>query len=226
MPLVDQNVKKVEETVFEPNSFDFNNKKNEKQIKPNLNLLGYKGLTKDKYSYVVTKQGWYAEMVLTNGQSVKNLTYMLSKMVVDDAGKFWRSLEVGTNITHLAYSFRENTTQQQEFWDIRLQRLQNELTQAISEHQRFQIQKRMNMLTDQLTVQRRVEQKLWSREYLMIVFAETKEQLRDLMVTLKTSANNGTAPYRFTEMSKREKEERLYTLNNPSQYLEGQHEQD
>jgi hypothetical protein len=224
MPLKDINTKEVEALVYEPKDIDYSDQKLSKRIESVSTLLGYKGLTKDKYSFIVTKgrgkyKGGYAEMVVTSGQNVRNLTNAISNQVVSDAGKLFKALEVGTDITFLAYSFRENTQQQQAAWSHKLSSTEQQLQKATTAQQKSRLKRRIHMIQDEINIQKRVEQNLWSREYLMIVFGDTKEDLITKMRTLKNLSLEGTAPFSYHTLTTREKEERLYTLNNPADYM-------
>lgn len=224
MPLKDVNTKAVESLEFEPKNIDFSDPKLYKRLNSMSMLLGYKGLTKDKYSFIVTKgrgkyKGGYAEMVVTSGQSVRNLTNAISNQVVSDAGKLFKALEVGTDITFLAYSFRENTQQQQVAWAHKLSLVEQQLQRATTNKQKSRLKRRIRMINDEIGIQKRVEQNLWSREYLMIVFGDTKEDLIAKMRSLKNLSLEGTAPFSYNTLTTREKEERLYTLNNPADYM-------
>lgn len=223
MPLVNKNVKKIEKTIYEPKPFDYNNPKNLKKMNNMVDFVGYKGLTRDIHNYLAMKNGTYSELVLMRGRGVKNLTSQLSDELVRDAGSFFQALPEKSNISFFAYSFRVNTQVQQEGWQNAKDLIQDELNGKPSPAREKYLRRRLVMLDDQLKRQRNAEKNLWNREYLMEVFSSSKGALENAMSTVKAASRYGSAPFEFFEMSKNEKIERMYNLNNPATYVVTNH---
>lgn len=221
MPLVSKNVKRIENKVYEPKPFDYNNEKRLKQMETMVDFPGYKGLTADYHNYLALKNGSYAELVVMHGRGVRNLTNELSNELVIDAGNFFKALPERTNISFFAYSFRVNTQTQQEAWSVTKNMVLDELQNTTDPFRAKQLQRRLIMLDDQLKLQRHAEEVIWSREYLMEVFAPTKGALENAMTSIKAASQSGSAPFAFNELTKPEKKERMYILNNPATYLIG-----
>jgi hypothetical protein len=219
MPLVSDNVKKINNTIYEPRDFDFKDPKKADKVFNMTDFLGYKGLTNDVHAYLAMKNGWYSELVLMRGHGVKNMTYSLSNDLVTDAGDFFRGLPAGTSISFFAYSFRVNTQAQQNDWLRNRKRVEAQLIKATDPHRVKQLKRRLVMIDDELKVQKRAELRLWNREYLMEIFGRTKGALENLMKTIKSASERGMAPFKFDELTREEKTKRLYTLNNPAGYL-------
>jgi len=219
MPLVSENIKKIQNKIFEPKPYDFKDPKKAQKAFTNLDFVGYKGLTRDVHSYLAMKNGWFSQLVLMRGHGVKNLTSGLSNELVKDAGDFFKSLPQGTNISFFAYSFRVNTQPQQAAWQRTKKQVEMELKATNDERKIRQLKRRLVMINEELKMQKRVEMRLWNREYLMEVFGRTKGALENIMRTVKTSSEHGTGPFRFDELTVEQKLQRLYTLNNPAGYL-------
>ncbi|WP_419154733.1 hypothetical protein [Weissella minor] len=219
MPLIDKNVKAINNDLYEPKSFDYENAKKLRQMDNMVQFLGYKGLTADIHNYLALKNGKYSELVLMKGRGVKNLTSQLSNELVSDAGSFFQALPELSNISFFAYSFRVNTQAQQEGWEEMKSLVQQELKASPSPAREKYLQRRLIMIDDQLTRQRRAERNLWNREYLMEIFAPTKGALENAMNTVQSASKLGSAPFAYSTLTKQEKLERMYNLNNPASYI-------
>lgn len=210
MPLVDKNTKLIQKREFEPEE-----KYNEKQELSVLQYMGYKGLTRDRYNFIVLKVKGYAEMVLLHGRGVKNLTNAASNQVIDDAGSFFRDQQIGSNISFRTYSFKVSTKSQQEFWVNEIKKI-NSLIQTTDDiRKKYQLQRRLALVQEELHKQESAEIEIWNREYLMMVFANTKEELIDNIQHLRAATGSRTSPFSFSELSREEKIERLSVGNNP-----------
>lgn len=220
MPLVNKNTKKIDNKVFEPQAFDFNNPKKAKKVDNMVELLGYKGLTKDIHNYIALKNGQFAELVALNGLAASDLTYEMNKNLVMDAGAFFNALSNGANVSFFGYSYRVNTSQQQEAWKENKHLILNDLRQETNPRKKIQLERRLEMVDSELTRQISVEKRIWAREYLMMVFAPSKAALENEMQTIKNASERRSAPFRFKELTKSEKLDRMYTLNNPGSYLD------
>lgn len=221
MPLVDK--KKISESItWEPKALNVRDPKQANAFKTSPFMLSYRGLTPDRNAYLVGNVGdepIYAEMLLMEGYGVQNLAPSLSNRVVHDAGQFINALEEFTNISFKAYSFRVTTDKQQARWTKQLERLELELNTTEDQHRRFQISRKIALIHEELIKQRRTANNLWAREYLMVPYAKSVNELTNLLQYLRTNAKEGTAPFRFRSMTRAEKEARLFTINNPSAQL-------
>lgn len=210
MPLVDKNTRLIQKREFEPeDKFD------EKQELSILQYMGYKGLTRDRYNFIVLKVRGYAEMVLLHGRGVKNLTNAASNQVVDDAGKFFRDQQTGSNISFRTYSFKVSTKSQQYFWGSEIKKLNALIQNTEDKRKKYQLQRRLSLVQEELSKQESAEIEIWNREYLMLVFANTKEELIDSIQHLRAATGSRTSPFSFSELSREEKVERLSVGNNP-----------
>ncbi|WP_419153687.1 hypothetical protein [Weissella viridescens] len=219
MPLKNRNVKKIDNKVYEPAPFDFDNQKKLKWMENMVTFVGYKGLTRDVHNYLAMKNGTYSELVLMQGRGVKNLTSQLSNELVTDAGRFFQALPEMTNISFFAYSFRVNTQVQQDGWQQMKQQIQDELKGGATPARTRYLKRRLIMIDDQLRRQRNAEKNLWNREYLMEVFAPSKGALENAISTVSSASRIGSAPFAFTQMTKSQKLDRMYNLNNPASYV-------
>lgn len=219
MPLVNKNTKKINNVVYEPKDFDFNNPKKQKQVENMVELLGYKGLTRDVHNYIAMKNGWFSELVVLEGLAASDLTYELNRQLVKDAGAFFNALSNNSNVTFFGYSYRVNTEKQQASWNANKTKLLDAIHKEKNPRRRLQLERRLEMVNSELKRQVDVEKYVWAREYLMQVFAPSKAALENEMHTIKVASERSMAPFRFRELSKTEKLDRMYTLNNPGVYL-------
>lgn len=221
MPLVDK--KKVSEGItWEPKAPDVRDSKQANEFKTSPFMLSYRGLTPDRNAFLVGNVGdepIFAEMLLMEGYGVQNLAPSLSNGVVTDAGQFINSLQELTNISFKAYSFRVTTDKQQARWTKQQERLEVEYEATTDSHRRTQIQRKIALINEELIKQRRTANNLWAREYLMVPYAKSVNELLDLLQYLRNNAKVGTAPFRFKNMTRAEKEARLFTINNPASQL-------
>lgn len=219
MPLVNENVKKVNNQVYEPSPFDFNNKSLKGKMDSMVAFLGYKGLTHDVHNYIALKDGSYAELVLVRGMSIDDLTYEQSKELVKSAGAFFRAQSTGTDINFFGYSFKVNTKKQQKSWQKNKELLLEAIAKETDPRKRHQLNRRLEMVNGEIHRLIFVENNFWSREFLMAVFAKNKGQLENKMATLRNLSSNENAPFKFRGLTRDEKEARMYALNNPASYI-------
>lgn len=221
MPLVD-NKKMSESIIWEPKSLDVRDPKVANKFKTSPFMLAYRGLTPDRNAFLVSNVGGdpvYADMLLMEGYGVQNLAPSLSNAVVKDAGNFINSLEEVTNVSFKAYSFRVSTEQQQARWIRQRDRIESELKMTNDQRQIFQLKRKIALIDEELVKQRRTANNLWAREYLMVPYANSINELLNLLQYLRTNAKMGTAPFKFRSMTRDEKEARLFRINNPAAQL-------
>ncbi|KMK53648.1 MULTISPECIES: hypothetical protein [Fructobacillus] len=220
MPLVNEHVQKINNAVYEPEKFDFYDPKLQNKMDNMVVFLGYKGLTHDVHNYIALKDGTYAELVLVRGMSIADLTGEQSRVLVNEAGEFFRAQNAGTNISFFGYSFKVNTHKQQRAWQTNKELLEEEIKNETNPRRKHQLNQRLKMVNGEINRLIFVENNFWSREFLMAVFAKNKGQLENKMILLRNLSSGDNAPFRFREMTRKEKEERLYALNNPASYID------
>ncbi|QYU56842.1 hypothetical protein K1728_06505 [Weissella confusa] len=227
MPLA--NEFKVQEYFWEPPVSNFKDPKLKQKTAPYF--LGYRGMTKGPEAYIISNTSSetggliYSDLLLLDGAAIANLPMDLSNMIVEDAGRVFTGLEMGTSISFKSYSYRVSTLHQQKNWAARRDRLQHQLSTTTDTQRQRQIKARLAMIDNELYKQKQLEKNVWSREYLMVPFANSVAELTELIATLESFGNGeGTKPFRFSKLTRQQKKERLFALNNPTQYMDDDEE--
>lgn len=209
---------------WEPSDTDFDDPKVKKRTAPYF--LGYRGMTKGKEAYIISNTNSesgeliYSDLLILDGAAIANLPTDLSNLIVSDAGQLFTGLEPGTNISFKSYSYRVSTSKQQQNWEATKRRVISKLADTVDERKRVQLTARLDMINNELFKQRQVEKHVWSREYLMVPFANSVSELTELIESLNSLAtNDGTRPFQFTQLTREQKEERLFAINNPTQHM-------
>lgn len=187
-------------------------------------FLNYKRF--DENGYLVLpdrfhKGDYYADFLSIEGKNLDALSTRERVELLTSWGQF--NGQFLDDVQIISSKFPTNTELQQSYWGRKYATWRDQAANSVDDLERGQCQIRMHLCMMYITLERKIEAKLYNYDFCMVFFAKTPEKLRDrvraakeLGLNSKSGVNNETTAVVLHEMTQTAKEEVLFKLNNPN----------
>lgn len=181
---------------------------------PMVNLLDYKGLTKDKYAFLEFKNKLgFAELAGLRGKGVGHLTTAQVKSLIASAHQFFCSYV--DDLKFIIQSFSADTREQYNAWLKTKTDINQTLLYEKDRQRRSLLQNRLRAVDEQLYRQKIAEEKFPSQEYFVLIYGKTEKNVLDNINDFRRFGEDTAQPFVYQPLSRQKKEQVIFKVNNP-----------
>lgn len=176
-----------------------------------LELLAYKNITKDADHFVVLTEeaDGYVELLSIRGQGVFSLSAGEQERIINGYHIFLQRML--DDIKIIISPFPADTLKQQRYWSEQWQHVNKKIAKEIDTRRRQQLLTRRRYIEIKQKQNLDVNHKLVSKEYILLLFGKTKQNLRDLR---ELAISWGGQSLNLEPLTLAKKEELLRRINN------------
>lgn len=182
-----------------------------------IDLLAYKSITKDNDHFIVLKEvaDGYADLLSIRGQGVFSLSGQEQARIINGYHVFLQRMLDDFKI--IISPFPADTLKQQRYWAKQWQMVNKQISQETNPRRRNQLLTRRRYIEVKQQQNTDVNRKLVSKEYVLVLFGKSKQNLRDLR---EMAIGWGGQALNLEVLSLAKKEELLRRINNLNTQLD------
>lgn len=176
-----------------------------------LELLAYRGFTKDADHFIVLREkaDGYADLLNIRGQGVGTMSGREQQQIIDG---FHHFLQTAVDDMKIIISpFPVDASKQKSYWQSRYVKVLKAVQRETDPRRRQQLRTQLRYIDIKQKQNVAVEKKLVSEEFILIIFGKRKQELRNLRDAVISWGGDSLI---LEPMDLERKEETLFRINN------------
>lgn len=163
---------------------------------PWAELTPLKNIQADRHGYLGLKEYGYMQILEVQGKDLDSLSNAEVKRTLENF-LYWLSV-FNDDVTFYTTKLPTDTSQQISYLESILQTVRMEIKDCRNQRRLAQLRDRERLLQNSIQIEKQIQEELYNVEFLMFVFAKTKNKLDEVVRRATTSGNQDFVPQPIT----------------------------
>lgn len=159
---------------------------------PWAELTPLKNIQADRHGYLGLKEYGYMQILEVQGKDLDSLSNAEVKRTLENF-LYWLSV-FNDDVTFYTTKLPTDTGQQISYLENVLQTVRMEIKDCRNQRRLAQLQDRERLLQNSIQIEKQIQEELYNVEFLLFVFAKTKNKLDEVVRRATTSGNQDFVP--------------------------------
>lgn len=159
---------------------------------PWAELTPLKNIQADRHGYLGLKEYGYMQILEVQGKDLDSLSNAEVKRTLENF-LYWLSV-FNDDVTFYTTKLPTDTSQQISYLENVLQTVRMEIKDCRNQRRLAQLRDRERLLQNSIQIEKQIQEELYNVEFLLFVFAKTKNKLDEVVRRATTSGNQDFVP--------------------------------